>query len=328
MALTIPLIQRPGSILFLDDDPDYLDMLGMVMPAQWQIGLYARPTAFCERMRDEPSLWEADAARQTQIIERWRQGRPLLPQMLDYWALNPGRYQLAQVCVVDYAMPGTNGLAVLNTLLDWPGARVLLTGQADEQVAIQAFNSGLIDRFIPKQSDDITRRLLETLEKLAHAPHPRLNTLWRGVLQPLQHSLLQIPSVARQLQDHARKRWVEYVVLGQPFGVLGVDAEGRCEWLQLELASQLGDLAELASSAGAGLDVVRAIRNARLLAAVEMQQQLQLGGAIRTAEAIAVGDDGLLLAAVFPLSPADMPQPIPAYRQVLEAQSDRQILDV
>ena len=33
MALQLPLFHRSGSIVFLDDDLDYLDMLGMVMPA-------------------------------------------------------------------------------------------------------------------------------------------------------------------------------------------------------------------------------------------------------------------------------------------------------
>ena len=51
MALTISLFQRPGSILFLDDDPDYLDMLGMVVPPNWQVELFSRPSGFAERMR-------------------------------------------------------------------------------------------------------------------------------------------------------------------------------------------------------------------------------------------------------------------------------------
>ena len=38
----------------------------------------------------------------------------------------------------------------LSELRDWPGARVLLTGQADEQIAVQAFNRGLIEQFIAR----------------------------------------------------------------------------------------------------------------------------------------------------------------------------------
>ena len=124
MALTLSLFHRPGSVLFLDDDAEYLDMLGMVIAAHWQVELYSRPAAFSRRMRDEPARWEADAAAQLHMIDRWRQGQPLLPQVLRYWANHPRRHQLAKTCVIDYAMPGTNGLQVLETLIDWPGARV------------------------------------------------------------------------------------------------------------------------------------------------------------------------------------------------------------
>lgn len=327
MALQLPLFHRAGSIVFLDDDLDYLDMLGMVLPTHLQVELYMRPATFLERMREEPARWEADAALHLQMIERWRNGHPLLPQMLRYWANNPSRYQLVQTCVVDFAMPGTDGLKVLNTLLDWPGSRILLTGQADEQIAIQAFNGGLIDQFIPKQAPDIAGRLLGALAKRANTPHPRLNTLWRAVLQPAQLSMLQVPSVMTALQQFVQKQWIEYVVLGEPFGLLGLDTDGRCQWLQLEPTGALDDLAELASTAGLGLDVVHAVQAGQRLPAVELHQQLGLQGPIRTAAAFAVDDEGLLTGALFELGASDLPQPLYAYRNFLDAQGSRSIQD-
>ena len=82
MALQLPLFHRAGSIVFLDDDLDYLDMLGMVLPTHLQVELYMRPATFLERMRDEPARWEADVAQQLLLIDRWRQGQHLLPQLL------------------------------------------------------------------------------------------------------------------------------------------------------------------------------------------------------------------------------------------------------
>jgi len=327
MALTISLFHRPGAVLFLDDDTDYLEMLGMVIPPHWQVELYSRPSGFFARMQNEPARWEADAMLQLQMIERWRQGQPLLPQVLRYWAINPSRYELAQTCVVDYAMPGIDGLKVLNTLLDWPGSRVLLTGQADEQIAIQAFNNGLIDQFVPKQTTDITRHLLGVLRKRSETPHPRLNTLWRTALRPAQQSMLQIPSVAQALLAYTQQHWVEYVVLGEPFGLIGLDAAGQCHWLQLEPTSSLPDLAELASSAGLGFDEMRAVRAGQKLAAVELHQQMGLQGPVRTAPAFSIGEDGVLTAAVFSLHADDLPQPIYAYRHFLEAQGSRKVHD-
>lgn len=327
MALTLPLYHRSGCTLFLDDDHDYLEMLGMVVPTHLQVELYSRPSAFLERMHDEPARWEADAGQHLQMIERWRQGQLLMPQVLRYWANNTARYRLAKTCVIDFAMPGTDGLKVLNTLLDWPGSRILLTGQADEQIAIQAFNGGLIDQFIAKQMPDIAGRLVTALTKLTHAAHPRLNTMWRAVLQPTQLSLLQVPSVLRDLQAYAQKNWIEYVVLGEPFGMLGLTTHGRCEWLQLEPTTGLEDLKDLASSAGVSLELMRDIGKGSRLPAVELHQHLNLRGPIRTNQAFPVGDDGLLLGAVFPLEDSDLAQPIYPYHNFLEVQGSRSIQD-
>ena len=207
MALTLSLFQRPGAVLFLDDDPDYLEMLGMVVPGQTQVELYSRPSGFLARMQAEPAHWETDAALQVQMIDRWRQGQALIPQVLHYWASRPERYRLAKICVVDYAMPGT-----------------------------------------------------------AH-------------------------------------------------------------WLQLEPTASLGDLAELAASAALGMDVVQAVRDGRRLAAVELHQQLALRGPVRTAPANPIGEDGLLMAASFPIAANELPQPIYAYQHFLQAENHRTVQD-
>ncbi|QJW85133.1 response regulator [Ramlibacter terrae] len=100
-------------------------------------------------------------------------GQAAHPADLGYWSKYTERYALSRVCVVDFSMPGMDGLQALAELGDWPGSRVLLTGQADEQVAVRAFNRGLIDQFIPKQTQDISRRLIEAVEKLLFDAHPR-----------------------------------------------------------------------------------------------------------------------------------------------------------
>ena len=154
----------------------------MVLPRHWHVKLFLRPVECINYLQREPSFWEADAWNQQQLIDQWRAGKPLIPQVLDYWSRYTERYALSQVCVVDYSMPAMDGLQALGELGDWPGARVLLTGQADEQVAVRAFNGGLIDQFIAKQMPDISSSLIEAVEHLLHAPNPRHDQTWRASL--------------------------------------------------------------------------------------------------------------------------------------------------
>jgi CheY-like chemotaxis protein len=323
--MSFPIFHRPGTVVFLDDDPDYLEMLAMVLPRHWHVKLFLRPVECINYLQQEPPFWEADAWNQQQLIDQWRAGKPLIPQVLGYWSKYTERYALTRVCVVDYSMPAMDGLQALGELGDWPGSRVLLTGQADEQVAVRAFNRGLIDQFIAKQTPDISRRLIEAVEHLLSTPNPRHAQTWRASLGPAQNALLRIPSVARDLASFAAKRWIEHVVIGDPFGVLGMDASGNVSWLQLETQDGLNALAELAELEGVKPAGLEDIRSGRKLANLELRQALGRTEAPELTAAFPVGQDASLLGAVFSVDPAHCPDPANSYSSWLARQDKRNV---
>ncbi|WP_372825391.1 response regulator [Polaromonas sp.] len=325
--MSFPLFHRPGAIVFLDDDPDYLEMLAMVLPKQWHVRLFLRPRTCINQLQREPPLWEADAWAQQEMMDNWRNGSPLIPQILQYWSTQSERYTFAQVCVFDYAMPGMDGLQALTELTDWPGGRVLLTGQADEHVAVSAFNRGLIDQFIAKQTPDISQHLIAVVQRMLERPQLRHSQIWRAALTQPQHALLQVPSVARQLTSLATTHWVEHVVIGQPFGILGMDTNGLVSWLQLEPAAGLAELAELAESQGAHAEAATGIRQGRHLVDLELQQALRLPGPPRLAPAFSIGHEGTMLAALFPLELAASARGWTGYSRWLKKHGHRRVQD-
>jgi CheY-like chemotaxis protein len=184
--MTFSLHRRPGGIVFLDDDPDYLEMLAEVMPSDWYIRLLLRPVECIQMLMQEAPQWDADAWRHQEIINRWRDGIPLIPEILKYWKEDgTARFGLTQVCVVDYAMPAMSGLQVLNELKGWVGSRVLLTGRVEEQLAVSAFNRGLIERFIPKQTPELRARLTSAFWRagLSMSSSARRSACWRLTAQ-------------------------------------------------------------------------------------------------------------------------------------------------
>jgi CheY-like chemotaxis protein len=301
--MTLPLFHRPGTVVFLDDDPDYLEMLALVLPRSWHLKLFLRPSDCIAHLMQEPPFWEADAWNQQQLIAHWREGKPLIPQVLAYWSRYTERYALSRVVVVDFSMPGMDGLQVLAELGDWPGARILLTGQADEQVAVRAFNRGLIDQFIPKQTQDISRRLREAVEHLLFTSHARHAQIWRTTLTQEQNALLRSPGVDAWLTSFTQKHWVEHVVIGQPFGLLGMDAQGVPP----------ADVQE--------------IRDGTKLADIELRQALSSTQPISLVNAFAVGEPGGLLGAVFPVETPAGPDPDNSYVQWLSRQPKRHVQD-
>lgn len=323
--MSFPLFHRPGTVVFLDDDPDYLEMLALVLPRQWHVKLFLRPLECINYLQQEPPFWEADAWNQQQLVEQWRAGKPLIPQVLAYWSKYTERYALTRVCVFDYSMPAMDGLTALGELVDWPGSRVLLTGQADEQVAVRAFNRGLIDQFIAKQTPDISRRLIEAVEHLLATPNARHAQIWRATLAPDQNALLRNASVRRDLAAFVSKRWVEHVVMGDPFGILGMDSQGRVGWLQLETREGLKALAELAEIEGIASEAVAEIRTGRTLADLELRQSLGRKEPARLNAAFGIGDERQLVGAAFTVETSQCPHPANSYQQWLGRQERRSV---
>ncbi|MEO5660549.1 MAG: response regulator [Polaromonas sp.] len=328
--MSFALYRRQGGVVFLDDDRDYLEMLGEVMPADWYVRLFLRPVACIELLQQSILSREADAWSQQEIVNRWRDGALLIPQILQYWRDDgTARFALTQVAVVDYAMPAMSGLRVLSELTRWSGSRILLTGRADEQLAVSAFNRGLINQFIPKQSPDIRLRLTSAIQGLRDAPDERHQQIWRATLSPSQHALLCDPLIALALQNTMRKQgWIEQVVIGAPFGVLALDASGGVSWLQLEPAGNLQELAEMAVSQGWDAATFQDIRSGNKLIDLELQLALGAGHQAQCRESFVIpGNAAPLYAAIFTVNESFSPGPAGSYERFLADHGERQLPD-
>jgi CheY-like chemotaxis protein len=323
--MNFPFFHRPGSVVFLDDDPDYLEMLGLVLPRHWHVRLFLHPEDCIAHLNREPPFWEADAWSQQEMIQQWHSGKPLIPQILTYWARSTERFALTRVCVFDYSMPAMDGLQALSRLVDWPGARVLLTGQADEQIAVRAFNERLIDQFVAKQTPEISRRLVGAVEQLLGVPHPRHAQTWRATLSENQNGFLRQPGVERDLAAFASQHWTEHVVIGSPFGVLGLEAAGRATWLQLETREGLAAQAELGEVEGLGYDGLLDIQQGRSLSNLELRQSLGNTMAPQLSATFPLGHGAPLLGALFEVDPALCPDPVSSYSNWLARQDRRRV---
>lgn len=324
--MSFALYGRPGGVVFLDDDPQYLEMLAEVMPPDWSVRVFLSPASCIDMLLAEPAVWETDAWTQQEIVKRWREGVPLIPQILSYWRDDGNRrFGLTQVCVVDYSMPAMSGLRVLSELTPWSGARVLLTGRADEQLAVSAFNRGLINQFIPKQAPDLRLRLSAAIRELRRAPNARHEQTWRGTLTREQYGLMCDPAIAQALENLTLERgWVEHVVIGAPFGVLGLDRHAGVSWLQLEPTRNLQELAEMAESQGWDTDCAQQIRAGKKLIDLELQLALGSGQKPQPQDALVLGKgDAVLYAALFAVQATCGPQPENSYEHFIARRQNR-----
>jgi CheY-like chemotaxis protein len=298
--MKFPLYHRPSALVFLDDETPYLEMLAMVLPHDWCIRFHTRMRDYLAQIHAQYQQWEDDVAMHQEIINQWYKGKPLPALVLSYWREQDHRYGLPSIAVVDYAMPAATGLDVLKASPPWPPHRVLLTGKADEHIAVTAFNDGLIDRYVTKQHPDLVQQLVGALRQHYHAPMDFHEGIWRNVLRRSQQQALQDRAVQQSLMDWLKRYdGVEYVVLPEPFGLLALDSQGIAHWLQFEMYKDLAAAVDLAEAAGHDAQTIAAIAEGSMLSDAEWRLAMGSNQAPQSAPAIALGTGGHLIAAHF-----------------------------
>lgn len=302
--MAISLYKRPGIISFLDDDAEFLELLGEVMPPDWSLRLFDEPNGLIDSMMADNLVFADETWQHQSILDKTKGGESAISQMLHYWRADGiKRYSTTRVFVVDYSMPALTGLEVLERLEQWPGARLMLTGQADEMLAVTAFNKGLIHQFVPKQTKDLARRLIDTIQSLMEMPLGDLGKIWLNNLTREQLSLVRDPAVSNWLFSLVKAQgWVEYVVIGAPFGILGLTAEGMVGWLQIEhheSSRSLDELADVVNALNLTAEQMQGVKSGQLVVDFELQLALRSEGALRTAPALHLPGTEMVSAAVF-----------------------------
>lgn len=276
--MRFPLLRCPGTLAFLDDERHYLETLALVLPRELVCHFFLKPQSFVNRIRSEAFAWEQEKLIITGITNSWLQSdrsESLLPKYLSSFFSGERRFDLTTTIVVDYAMPAMDGLKVLRELAAWPGRRILMTGMADERIAVEAFNQGLIDQYIPKQAPDALVRMLGAFSRFEEDASRQRGELLRATLGAEQLQLLSEPAVAQALSKFVREQnWVEYMVIGQPFGILGAGTAGELHWLQLETTQSVQDLSQMLHTAGWSESWVRQVASGERLADLELQNSL------------------------------------------------------
>ncbi len=68
---------------------------------------------------------------------------------------NPRRFLNISAVMVDYQMPRMNGADFCKKLIDYPIRKIMLTGKAGNDIAVDFFNNGIINKFLIKGSNNI-----------------------------------------------------------------------------------------------------------------------------------------------------------------------------
>jgi CheY-like chemotaxis protein len=163
---------------------------------------------------------------------------------------NQERFNKTCVLVVDYDMPSMNGLEfarILKSLM--PIKIIMLTGEADQQTAIAAFNNQQIDRFVLKSSADYHEKLIAYINELQHEYFLALSMV---ILNSLSSECAPVSLDSRFAGFFnalcSQYQSVEYYLLDESGSFLILDKAANETWLIVRTPADRETFFELAAS--------------------------------------------------------------------------------
>jgi CheY-like chemotaxis protein len=173
------------------------------------------------------------------------------------------RFSQISVAIIDYDMPEMDGIEVCKRIRHPEIKKILLTGKADEKIAVDAFNAGLINQYIRKSTADV--------EVLVNAAVVRLQQeYFMDITRPSQIALadgmglfLSREGFKRMFTDVLNEYdYREYYLCEQPRGLLLLDDGARTGFLFVLSEEVMKTHREMAQAYGAPAEMLHMLRAA------------------------------------------------------------------
>lgn len=297
---SFPLIKTRPRVAFLDDDAQFIDALMTVLSQEASAQFFTK-TAYLDE-----ALTRTRTARQAEQALWAALGSSVAASQLSSafaYLSNKGRSSVFCIIVVDHMMPGERGRDYCARHADEGLYRILLTGMADNDLAVAAFNAGDIDYFIPKQSRGLLTKLGGALRETQSRLDARAAAGLQAAADPLVIAALNEPSIRQDLTRLMSDYGVEeYIFLNQPLGISAITGDGHQLWFQLETPQSLQELANLLAESQAAPEQIQLVQQGLQTVNIELASQLPGQSEPGSAKLISLGTTGTLSAGVFGLA--------------------------
>ncbi|MFT3741135.1 MAG: response regulator [Gammaproteobacteria bacterium] len=245
----IPAILHPTTIALVDDDQNLLDALSLMLSDQYKLKTFpfakAAKKALLKHKKSAvtPKKYYTEGEGSFENYSISIQFKAFLEVLL-----NSKRFTNVCILIVDFDMPDLNGLELAKILkAKMPIKVIMLTGVADLDTAINAFNQKEIDRFVLKSDPNHPQILQEYIQQLQQE---YFSEHYQAVADALnkdgKHPLCDTAFIAAFQSICNKHQIVEYYLLNESGSFLMLDAQGQQTYLIVNTATDLETYSELA----------------------------------------------------------------------------------
>ncbi len=269
MLNKINCLKFPTTALLVDDNSIFLEVLADQLQPQLTYKLFDKPKQaleFISSKKHRQSL-ELHDILYNQLDNDHIEGPDELAFKFDVsnlckLAYNKIRHELISMVLIDYDMPGMSGIEFCQQLKGSPIKKILFTGKADSNLAVEAFNEGIIDRFILKQSEHFIAEINQAIVDMELAYFSQHSKLILNNIESFRRPYFNNPTINSLLQNHFNTiKPSEYYLIDSKGSYLFLDINGEASFFLLRDDKDMNDCFQVAKDHEADLSVLSKLKS-------------------------------------------------------------------
>lgn len=254
------------NIVFIDDNKLFLNALNYKLSDNYQVNAFSNPYEalnYISSNYDNNILTNAPNF----VVEAVNEDNDENHYAVEFskikcMAGNPNKNNIITVIIVDYSMPLMNGIEFCEKISNHPVLKIMLTGHADFNIAINAFNSGIIDRFLVKDSTNMFASITESIDLMQDAFFEKQSLPLLNCLSANKNTLINSCEYINHFKEIIKKlNAIEYYMLDTVGSYLIISAQGLHYYFVVLLDIQLNEFIDIARNSNVAPNLLKKIIN-------------------------------------------------------------------
>lgn len=218
MKPELALCYYPTAVAFIDDSQSFLSAVELAMSTRFTCITFNDPIRALNHSNNLNKVnWNAFADNDYSYASDSEQFIKNTLNLSINKISDTGRYEEISVVVVDFDMPGMNGIEFCRKLKNPNIKKILLTGQAGSEDAIRAFNDNIINYYIRKSDDNLFENLSRAIQEMQNRYFLDISSYIKIRAIDNKKSLFNDAKLSEYFSDIVKNhRIVEYYFLTNP----------------------------------------------------------------------------------------------------------------
>lgn len=260
---TVEALFFPTRIILVDDDQDFLTSVSRYLSKFFSVETFNDPQkAHDYIIKNQEWLDNLNSSTFTQEEDEDSTEISLDLVKIHQFAKSTEKYNSSVVVISDHDMPGMNGIQLFEKLAKTSVMRIFLTGKADLKLTLDAFNRGLVDKFLIKNTDKMLDEIIMNIKACQKAFFSKISYPILTRLNIPIDSLLNKNEFAFDFMDIVQNHEAsEYYLIDTTGSFLIKTNTGKIKYFICMLERQFDDYLSFANTSRAPSRVLECLKN-------------------------------------------------------------------